>query len=254
MRTAYTVVSSLAYTDDPEAWNWNIVITSTNYQMDGTNAVSNPNLIGLLFLLVLQASLKPEQRSLSSSTMALTIRGLIWVWLCPVVVIVTWADSYVDEKVRIWPMPAHVQYGNDSVYVSKHFALSIVGNYPDSDSQSSAILNKGFSRLLHNMNLVGIEEENANADHLLLGLRVSLDSWDDQLLLGTDETYELNVPDPEHPNYAYLKGKTVYGALHGLETLSQLCLFNSKTRNVVVWMAPWIVIDQPRFSYRGLLI
>ena len=38
------------------------------------------------------------------------------------------------------------------------------------------------------------------------------------------------------------------------ETFSQICLFNFTTRVIEVPMVPWIVIDQPRFSFRGLLI
>ncbi|GLJ58201.1 hypothetical protein SUGI_1423300, partial [Cryptomeria japonica] len=173
-----------------------------------------------------------------------------WVWVYLAAVGILFARA--DEKVGIWPMPAHVQYGSHTVGVSKRFALSIIGNNPPSHSKSSAILLKGFNRLLHNINLYRVQED--NTDHLLLGLRLTIDSWDDQLQFGTDESYTLKVPDPDYPKYACLKGNTIYGALHGLETLSQLCLFDSKTKNVMVSMAPWIIIDQPRFSYRGLLI
>jgi hypothetical protein len=83
-----------------------------------------------------------------------------------------------------------------------------------------------------------------------------------------------------------LQAQTVYGALHGLQvmcccydteiccfslsvlnvkilniflyiilqTFSQLCHFNFTTRIIEVPMVPWTVIDQPRFSFRGLLI
>jgi hypothetical protein len=39
-----------------------------------------------------------------------------------------------------------------------------------------------------------------------------------------------------------------------LQTFSQLCHFNFTTRLIEVHMVPWTIIDQPRFSYRGLLI
>ena len=76
------------------------------------------------------------------------------------------------------------------------------------------------------------------------------------------------------------QANTVYGALHGLQviffcvfayigerllwlftiwyktlqTFSQLCRFNIKTRKLEVHLVPWTIIDEPRFSYRGLLI
>ncbi|OMO99882.1 hypothetical protein CCACVL1_03565 [Corchorus capsularis] len=51
-----------------------------------------------------------------------------------------------------------------------------------------------------------------------------------------------------------MQAQTVYGALHGFQTFSQLCQFNFKSKVIEVNMAPWTIIDQPRFSYRGLLI
>ncbi|KAL0918905.1 hypothetical protein M5K25_010952 [Dendrobium thyrsiflorum] len=48
--------------------------------------------------------------------------------------------------------------------------------------------------------------------------------------------------------------QTVYGALHALETFSQLCYFNFTSKIIELHSAPWKIIDQPRFPYRGLLI
>lgn len=39
-----------------------------------------------------------------------------------------------------------------------------------------------------------------------------------------------------------------------LQTFSQVCQFNVKSRAIEVHQAPWTILDQPRFSYRGLLI
>ncbi|MQM13692.1 hypothetical protein Taro_046615 [Colocasia esculenta] len=47
---------------------------------------------------------------------------------------------------------------------------------------------------------------------------------------------------------------TVYGAIRGLETFSQLCIFNYKTKLVEVHKAPWYIQDEPRFTYRGLML
>ncbi|AAB60911.1 ESTs gb/T43256,gb/46316,gb/N64930,gb/AA395255,gb/AA404382 come from this gene [Arabidopsis thaliana] len=39
-----------------------------------------------------------------------------------------------------------------------------------------------------------------------------------------------------------------------MQTFSQLCHFNLKKKVIEILMTPWNIIDQPRFSYRGLLI
>ncbi|KAI3865763.1 hypothetical protein MKX03_025509, partial [Papaver bracteatum] len=47
---------------------------------------------------------------------------------------------------------------------------------------------------------------------------------------------------------------TVFGALRGLETFSQLCSFNYGTKSVQVYKAPWYIQDEPKFVFRGLLL
>ncbi|KAH9312869.1 hypothetical protein KI387_027904, partial [Taxus chinensis] len=37
-------------------------------------------------------------------------------------------------------------------------------------------------------------------------------------------------------------------------TFSQLCAFNFMTKNVEISNAPWFILDEPRFAFRGLLI
>lgn len=202
------------------------------------------------------------------AVMHCVVRGA-WFWLSVMTMwrsaALTWSSSEHNRsisRISIWPMPASVEYGMNGHYtldVPKDLAVAVVGNYPD----SASILHGGISRFLNNIRLLHdqiemVEDEltgkAAGTLSFLRGLRVSVESWDDQLQFGIDESYELKVPDPDAPYYAYLKAKSVYGALYGLETLSQLCLPNFTRRKVIVPMAPWTIIDQPRFSYRGLLI
>ncbi|XP_065873955.1 beta-hexosaminidase 3 isoform X2 [Euphorbia lathyris] len=89
---------------------------------------------------------------------------------------------------------------------------------------------------------------------ILKGLRVHIILSNQQLQHGIDESYKLLVPDPGSPNNAYLEAQTVYGALHGLQTFSQLCYFNFRSNVIDVLMVPWNITDQPRFPFRGLLI
>jgi len=46
----------------------------------------------------------------------------------------------------------------------------------------------------------------------------------------------------------------VYGAMHGLETFSQLVLFDFDTQTYILPEAPWSIDDAPRFPHRGLMI
>ncbi|XP_059431888.1 beta-hexosaminidase 3 [Corylus avellana] len=158
------------------------------------------------------------------------------------------------DRVKIWPMPKSVSHGHGSLYMNKDFELKTEGTkYND----ASGILKDGFSRLLHVLQVAHVVDGNSSAADtslLLQGLHVLVFSPDDELQYGIDESYKLSVPASGKPVFAHLEAQTVYGALHGLETFSQLCQFNFTTSVIEVPMVPWTVIDQPRFSYRGLLI
>ncbi|GMN46842.1 hypothetical protein TIFTF001_016024 [Ficus carica] len=163
-----------------------------------------------------------------------------------------------ELQIQIWPLPKDVSHGSSSNVV-----LSIPKDFHVSTKHDdvSGILRDAFSRLL---SLIQLDHAVYPPTHflnssssLLLGLNVVVSSIDQELRYGVDEWYKLSIPSPAHlgnPVYASLEAKTVYGALHGLQTFSQLCRFNVKTKTLEVHMVPWTIIDEPRFSYRGLLI
>ncbi|OVA10637.1 Glycoside hydrolase family 20 [Macleaya cordata] len=155
---------------------------------------------------------------------------------------------------NLWPMPKSVNYGVDTLYLSKDFGLETSGsNYSD----ASGILKDGFSRLLNVIEVAHVIDTNSTYykhSAMLKGLHVVIFSPDDELQFGIDESYKLSIPSMGNPIYAHLEAQTVYGALHGLQTFSQLCHFNFTTRIIEVNQVPWIITDQPRFSFRGLLI
>ncbi|CAG8480516.1 24582_t:CDS:2 [Dentiscutata erythropus] len=76
--------------------------------------------------------------------------------------------------------------------------------------------------------------------------------------LGTDESYELIIPDKKDDNekelIAYLKAPTVYGILHGLTTFSQLLYYNRNYEELFLPFAPHNIKDFPKFMHRGLLL
>ncbi|KHG19960.1 hexb2 [Gossypium arboreum] len=154
-----------------------------------------------------------------------------------------------SSQVKIWPMPASVSYGHTHLYLTNDFGFS--SNY------GSEILKDAFDRMLALIKLDHVIDANFsafNSSSLLQGLHIVISSPNGQLQYDVDESYKLIVPSPEKPAYAHLEAKTVYGALQGLQTFSQLCYFSVTSRVLQIDMSPWTIIDQPRFSYRGLLI
>ncbi|KAI3976181.1 hypothetical protein MKX01_022103 [Papaver californicum] len=156
-----------------------------------------------------------------------------------------------DIGVNIWPMPKSVKYGGATLHLSEDFGLETSGtNFTD----HLGILKDGFSRLRDLVEVAHAVDASKNNAGLLKGLHVVISSPDDTLQYGIDESYSLYIPSNGDSVYAHLQAQTVYGALHGLQTFSQLCQFNFETRIIEVHHAPWSISDEPRFSFRGLLI
>lgn len=86
----------------------------------------------------------------------------------------------------------------------------------------------------------------------LMSLYVSIDNPNAPLQPGVDERYTLDIPtDGSH---ATLKATTLYGALNGLQTFSQLVIFNYTTHSYQIPNSPWNIFDYPRYSHRGMLV
>lgn len=77
------------------------------------------------------------------------------------------------------------------------------------------------------------------------------DLSEDYPQLETDESYSLDITDA---SVISLKAKTVYGALRGLESLSQLVLFDFDTQEFSIPGSPISIQDAPRYNHRGLLL
>jgi len=74
---------------------------------------------------------------------------------------------------------------------------------------------------------------------------------DDELSLDTDESYRLSV---DASPAALLEANTVFGALHGLETFSQLIKWNDRKEVYSIPDLPIQITDFPRFPWRGILL
>lgn len=152
---------------------------------------------------------------------------------------------------NLWPMPESVSYGTKSLSLSRNFGLITEGSkYTD----GSGILKDAFVRIVDVIRAGHALDGSVSGSNVVAGLHVVVLSPNDTLNYGVDESYRLSVPATGNPIYAQIQAQTVYGALHGLQTFSQLCNINLATRTIELYMAPWSILDQPRFPFRGLLI
>ncbi|KAJ2057778.1 Glucosamine-6-phosphate isomerase (Glucosamine-6-phosphate deaminase) (GNPDA) (GlcN6P deaminase) [Coemansia sp. RSA 922] len=87
-------------------------------------------------------------------------------------------------------------------------------------------------------------------DGNLAGLSVLvIDDDDETLSLDTDESYTLDIPTN---GMAKLKANSVYGAMRGIESYSQLLVFNGGAR--FIKSTPIHIEDKPALKHRGLLL
>ncbi|KAG7560937.1 Glycoside hydrolase family 20 catalytic domain [Arabidopsis thaliana x Arabidopsis arenosa] len=194
----------------------------------------SPNLLSLLFLLMIFISL-----SITSSLST---------------------PSPADSPPYLWPLPAEFSFGNETLSVDPALTLSVAGN-----GGGSPIVRAAFDRYM------GIIFKHASGRGSLLArirflrmveyditsLKIVVHSDSEELQLGVDESYTLMVSKKNEQSIvgaATIEANTVYGALRGLETFSQLCAFDYLTKSVQIYKAPWYIQDKPRFGYRGLLI
>ena len=143
------------------------------------------------------------------------------------------------------PQPRSITYSGGSVTLAPRFTFVSAG-------QSSAILSAAFGRYVElinaperkllNRSSAAASEAAAGAALHTCTVDVSLPSL--SLDLETDESYTLDLD----ANKCTIAAKTVFGAMHGMESLAELVQRPNFT-------APGVRIDDgPRFPFRATMI
>ncbi|KAK8510263.1 hypothetical protein V6N11_000554 [Hibiscus sabdariffa] len=168
-------------------------------------------------------------------------------------------DSGLNQSLTyIWPLPCEHTSGNETLTVNPALSLSIIGH-----GGSFRILREGFRRykriIFKFSSGISVSRNSRRIRSLydISALRIIVKSGSDELKLGVDESYTLFVDKTEGKSIVWetiIEASTIYGALRGLETFSQLCAFDYTTKSVQISRAPWYIKDKPRFAYRGLLL
>ena len=127
---------------------------------------------------------------------------------------------------NIWPLPKEYKHGDKTV----NELISAFQRYYDLVfDRKSEIVESGIKQA-----------------------RVTVKEDKTELQLGIDESYSLEIP--EDGSDIIITATNAFGAMHGLETLSQLIEFDYETLTYVIRNAPWQINDAPRFPHRGILM
>ena len=142
----------------------------------------------------------------------------------------------------IWPLPKEYSHGEGVVKVDAyHFRFS-------TPAQSNELMS-AFQRYY---DLIFDRKSDLIEGAAVRNVRVTVVEDKTELQLGIDESYSLEIPDDGSD--ILLSASNAFGAMHGIETLSQLISFDSDSMIYVIRDAPWKINDCPRFPHRGILM
>ncbi|WJX88621.1 Beta-hexosaminidase 1 [Trifolium repens] len=159
-----------------------------------------------------------------------------------------------DEPLTyLWPLPSQFSSGNYSLSIDPSLTVSVIGNFSS--------LNSAFERykemIFKHTGKGFVRKLKERIRYHIVTLNIIVHSNIDELKLGVDESYTLQISTANESSVAgnvTIEANTVFGALRGLETFSQLCSFDYTTKTVKIHKAPWSIQDKPRFAYRGLML
>ncbi|XP_074546204.1 beta-hexosaminidase subunit beta isoform X2 [Halichoeres trimaculatus] len=162
--------------------------------------------------------------------------------------------SQVSRYGSLWPLPQKVQTSEVSFKLTSA-TFKIVDAKESSAGPSCSLLKDAYRRYYEYM-FGGAKRQMLRKSRRTGSSEVSeLQVWitspdsecDEYPSVTSDESYELSVDQP----IAVLKAPKVWGALHGLETFSQLVYedeYGAKSINATQ------ISDFPRFAHRGILL
>jgi len=144
----------------------------------------------------------------------------------------------------IWPEPAHFEQGNKlrTIDGTSFVFTSSSGDIPT--------LTQAFDRYNKLLFTHPVKGASTPAVKVLVSVK---DASEDYPQLDTDESYKLQISDDDKSAIS-IDAQTVYGALRGIESLSQLVRFDFDIQRYVIDNTPISVDDEPRYNHRGLLL
>ena len=144
------------------------------------------------------------------------------------------------EEGSVWPQPQQEDRDKSTEYTLDPNTFAFKSNLTNND-----ILKEAFDRY---MDLIFPDTSLKPRPTVkqLMNIFVKVDNENQELDVDSDESYELTVEFPT----ATLHAVSVWGALRGLETFSQL-VFENQTNYMIHKNK---IKDKPRFRYRGFLI
>lgn len=152
---------------------------------------------------------------------------------------------------NIWPKPTgNFEIGNYLVHLNIH---SIDVTRPK-EKRISELVSAASKRFIEQINSLIPSGVSASGGRSLVVSFLVTDTDLDDLSWETDESYSLKVEELSDGRInATISSNNFFGARHGLETLSQLVIFDD-LRNEVQIVRDAYITDEPVYPHRGILL
>ncbi|XP_056308299.1 beta-hexosaminidase subunit alpha isoform X3 [Danio aesculapii] len=159
-------------------------------------------------------------------------------------------SQFVERVCGVWPLPQEIQQSGDSSGLSPQL-FSFTYSQDSAAQTGCSVLDTAFKRyfsiIFPDFTKEGLHDMWLEPKAFVVSVSVKTRGCDGYPDEDSDESYNLSVSDGQ----AVLRSVTVWGALRGLESFSQLvyrddygAYFINKTE----------IVDFPRFAFRGLLL
>ncbi|XP_021739254.1 beta-hexosaminidase 2-like [Chenopodium quinoa] len=155
------------------------------------------------------------------------------------------------ESLNVWPKPVKLWWAHPKATIlSADFTIKCPRNHPHlvAATDRYQILIKSE----HHVPLVNPEVVVSTSCHLKV-LQIKVADLTASLQHGVDESYNLTIP-ASGAGTAVLAAKTVWGAMRGLETFSQLVWVGGTQFQRLLIPVGLDIWDSPIFAHRGLLL
>ena len=144
--------------------------------------------------------------------------------------------------ISFFPLPISVSFGASAQPVATSLAFTV--------TPASADLSAYAARIAYD--LFRTTPTTAAPAGATTQVNVNVADVNVPLQLGVDESYTLAWP--ADGSAATITANTIYGAMMGLQTLSQAVRYDFDAGQFAVQGAPLAVSDKPKFAWRGILI
>ena len=165
----------------------------------------------------------------------------------------------------VWPAPQHIQLGSTRLELPGSFAVTANATCAGGGGSILSAAAARYQALLRPGPAQQRPQQGEMQD--LASVSVCVQTTDESLGPATAEDYTLHIGSGGSTAVVgSITATTVYGALHALETLTQLCGLDSAEPHRVggspynysglgyIGVAPVTVVDHPIFRHRGLMI